>query len=160
MARVVKPVEIHGFQVPPGWLATGVIYSSMHNERVYADAERFDPDRFAPQRAEDKKAENAFVAQGGGPPEGHRCLGESVSAIVMKLFLARLLRDYTWELLEQPQGLPGRPGQPAARPVQAVGAILRRVAASRPYGPLAAMTPLIIMPMAQPNFVSPLALGV
>jgi cytochrome P450 len=103
MAQVVKPVEIGGYHVPAGWKAMGVLHAGLHDEKVYKDPGRFDPDRFGPGREEDRKAENAFVAQGGGPPEGHRCLGESVSAVVMRLYLARLLRGYTWELKGKPE---------------------------------------------------------
>ena len=98
MAKVVKPVEVGGYQIPVGWKAMGVIHAGLHDGKIYKDPGRFDPDRFGPERQEDQKAENAFVAQGGGAPEGHRCLGESLSAVVMRTYLARLLRGYTWEI--------------------------------------------------------------
>ena len=102
MAQVIAPVEVGGYQIPAGWRAMGMIYPSLHSEQFFADPERFDPDRFGPERAEDQKAPNSFVAQGGGPPESHRCLGESVSAVVMKLFLSRVVRNHSWELRSTP----------------------------------------------------------
>ncbi len=102
LTRVVAPTTVGGFHVPAGWKAMGVIQSALHDGRVYRDPEKFDPDRFGPDRAEDRQAPNAFVPQGGGAPDDHRCLGESVSGLVMKLFLAKLLRDYEWELTAKP----------------------------------------------------------
>jgi len=100
--RVVKPFEIHGYQIPEGWKATGVVGAALYDPARFSKPEVFDPDRFGPDRKEDEPAPHTFVPQGGGPPEGHRCLGESVSALVMKIFLTRLLPHYTWELTEEP----------------------------------------------------------
>lgn len=102
MGRVVKPIEIHGYEIPAGWSATGVVGSALGDAARYERPEVFDPDRFGPDRREDEPAPHTYVPQGGGPPDGHRCLGESVSALVMKVFLARLLPKYTWDLTEEP----------------------------------------------------------
>lgn len=102
MGRTIRDFEVGGFHIPAGWKATGLIYSQLHDERIYKEPNRFDPDRFSPERAEDKEP-NSFVAQGGGRAEHHRCLGESISALMVKQFMCKLLRDYSWDLLDTPQ---------------------------------------------------------
>jgi fatty-acid peroxygenase len=37
---------------------------------------------------------NAFVPQGGGPPEGHRCPGESLIQLLMPAYLGWFTRRY------------------------------------------------------------------
>lgn len=98
---VTEPVEYNGFHIPEGWKATGGIYTTMQDESVFSDPGVFDPDRFAPGRVEDQTKENSYIAQGGGPVEGHRCPAEDLTTILMKAVGVLLLRDYDWQLLSQ-----------------------------------------------------------
>ena len=97
--RVIEEFECHGYRVPAGWKASAGIYASQRNPQCFDLPDRFDPDRFGPERAEDRKHPYGFVPQGGPPADGHRCLGESLSALITKLFTIHLLREHTWELL-------------------------------------------------------------
>jgi cytochrome P450 len=100
-ARARKDVVFNGCLIPAGMSALGCTHATARDESVFADPERFDPDRFGPERAEHRRHEYAFVAQGGGALTGHRCAGELFSLVVMKVFAAHLLRDYTWALPPQ-----------------------------------------------------------
>nr|MBA3457333.1 cytochrome P450 [Deltaproteobacteria bacterium] len=57
-----------------------------------------DPTKFVEERLADPAhaalPTNAFVPQGGGPPEGHRCPGETLIELVMPAFLGWFTRRY------------------------------------------------------------------
>ena len=101
LAKVKEPFEYNGFRVPSGWKAVGCIYVTLQDTDVFSRPERFDPDRFGPERAEDRRHHYAYVPHGGGPADGHRCPGEDLMSVLMKVVSVLLLRRYTWELLPQ-----------------------------------------------------------
>jgi fatty-acid peroxygenase len=68
---------------------------------VFTNPHQFDPARFSPERAEQDSHPHAFVPQGGGPPEGHRCLGLEYSSVVAQVLVARLLATTEFTLPEQ-----------------------------------------------------------
>ena len=109
LKRVAKAFEYGGYRVPAGWKAIGGIYATMQDPAVFADPAKFDADRFGPDRAEHLKEPNGYIPQGGGPPDGHRCPGEDLTTIVMKVVAARLLQSYTWELPPQDLTLDSSP---------------------------------------------------
>lgn len=93
---VRKDGEYRGFRVPEGWKAVAVLHSTMHDERLFPDPERFDPERFA-----DDSAPPAYVPHGAGSMSGHRCAGEALADRILETFTARMLRDYRVELPAQ-----------------------------------------------------------
>lgn len=99
-ARVKEPVEVEGYTIPAGWGAIGAIHITMRSAAVHEDPDRFDPDRFLPERVA-RMHEHTYVPHGGGPREGHKCPGEDIVAIVVKMMLTLLLRRFRWELPEQ-----------------------------------------------------------
>ncbi|MDX2230817.1 MAG: cytochrome P450 [Leptolyngbyaceae cyanobacterium bins.349] len=93
---VIKPFEFKGYHVPKGWLLQ---YSILHTHRlssVYNHPDQFDPDRFSPERQEAKPQPYHLIGFGGGP---RICIGLAFAKLEMKLVMARLLREYQWEIL-------------------------------------------------------------
>jgi cytochrome P450 len=93
---VVKPFNFQGYYVPAGWKVLYQMKRAHQDSNIYSDPEQFDPDRFSPERNENKKVEYSLVGFGGGP---RICLGMAFAQMEMKIFAARLLRNYHWELL-------------------------------------------------------------
>lgn len=90
---VTEPFEVAGYRVPAGWRAVAGIYTTMHQEGVFTQPERFEPERFLPGREEHRRRPNSYVPHGGGPAEGHRCAGEGLISAVMMTAATLLLRD-------------------------------------------------------------------
>jgi cytochrome P450 len=93
---VLKACEFAGYTIPAGWTVLYEISLTHQDSSIFKSPETFDPDRFGPQRAEDKTKPFSHVPFGGGMRE---CLGKEFARLEMKLFAAKLLRQYTWELL-------------------------------------------------------------
>ncbi len=94
--KVVKTCEFNGYSIPEGWAALYQIADTHEDSSIYTNPEQFDPERFSPERAEDKQKSFGYLPFGGGMRE---CLGKAFAQLVMKVFAAHLVRDYTWELL-------------------------------------------------------------
>jgi cytochrome P450 len=124
-ATVRRSFDYEGYHVPEGWKAFGLIRATMHDESAFAKADSFDPDRFGADRDEQVKHENAYVAQGGGAEDSHRCAGEKLSHVIMTAFTTHLLRGYTWEL--PPQDLGPRRGRLSPTPKDDLRGKFRRV---------------------------------
>lgn len=93
---VVKPFEFQGYHVPAGWKVMYQMKGAHQDSSIYPHPEQFDPDRFSPERNENKKVEYSLVGFGGGQ---RICLGMAFAQMEMKIFAARLLQNYHWELL-------------------------------------------------------------
>jgi cytochrome P450 len=103
-ATVKQSFEFNGYHVPAGYKAIGLIACALHDERAVPKESRYDPERFSPERIDREGMREGFVAHGGGPPDGHRCGGETFTSFVMAALTARLLRDHTWKVPEQDLG--------------------------------------------------------
>ncbi|NMG06507.1 cytochrome P450 [Brasilonema sp. UFV-L1] len=99
-ATVKKDCEFQNFRIPKGWGAVAGIHTTMHISQIFPEPERFKPCRFAPQNLT-ALPENSYVPQGAGPKDGHRCAGEDMITVLLKVMAVHLLRRYTWELLPQ-----------------------------------------------------------
>lgn len=88
-----KDLEIDGYAIRAGWKGAGAIWPTLQDATTFRD-----PTQFQAERLDDDamKAlpESAFVPQGGGPPEGHRCPGEALIQTVMPAFLAFFTKHY------------------------------------------------------------------
>lgn len=92
---VVKEIEYAGYLIPPGW---GILVGQALTHQLptlFANPEKFDPSRFAPPREEDKKAPYGLIGFGAG---AHICIGMEFGKMEMKIFLAKLLREYDWSI--------------------------------------------------------------
>lgn len=92
-----RDLEIDGFAVRAGWKGAGAIWATLQDGTTFSDPTRFQGDRLG-DAAFDGLPDNAFVPQGGGRPEGHRCPGEALIQVAMPLFLGWFTRRYdlTW----------------------------------------------------------------
>lgn len=88
-----KDLEIDGFSIPAGWKGAGAIWATLQDGATFTDPTVFHGDRLG-DPALAALPTNAFVPQGGGPPEGHRCPGEALIQLVMPAFLGWFTRRY------------------------------------------------------------------
>jgi retinoid hydroxylase len=93
---VLKDCEYGGFRIPAGWQSLYQINATHQDPEVSPDPKQFDPERFGSERSEDRVKPFVHVPFGGGLRE---CIGKEFARLEIKLFAARLLREYQWELL-------------------------------------------------------------
>lgn len=98
--RVTEEMEVGGYRIPKGWGAMGGIHINMRNPEVFPDPDRFDPDRFQPKR-EAALAPGSYVPHGDGQSTHHRCPGENIVTVAVKVYLTLLLRTADWSIPDQ-----------------------------------------------------------
>ena len=98
--KAIDDLEIGGYHVPKGWGMIGAIHINMRNPEVFDDPDDFDPERFTPER-EAALPPGSFVAHGAGERNHHRCPGEDMVTIAVKIYLTLLLRKLDWTIPAQ-----------------------------------------------------------
>jgi len=88
-----KDLEIDGYAIRAGWKGAGAIWATLQDGSTFADPTVFRGDRLGDD-AVAALPRNAFVPQGGGPPDGHRCAGEALIQLVVPAFLGWFTRHY------------------------------------------------------------------
>jgi sterol 14-demethylase len=109
----VKSYELGGYHVPRGWL-TFISPPVAHRlPEVFSNPDNYDPYRFGPGREEDKRHPYGLIGFGKGT---HRCIGEDLAMLEMKVVLSLLLQRFCLELRHpSPQRKPGPdPNRPKA----------------------------------------------
>lgn len=97
-ARTREAVRFGGYELPPDTRTLLDIPGTHHDPSVWEAPERFDPARFR-ERAIDPFA---LVAQGGGEHAGgHRCAGEWITLVLMRIAVRRFATELDWSLPEQ-----------------------------------------------------------
>jgi len=97
--KVVRECSFQGMRIPKGHKAVGCIGPTLLNGDIYPDAGRFDPDRWL--NATDRQ-QRAWIPHGGGVhTEGHRCAGEALATLMLKVFAVRMLRRFEWSVEDQ-----------------------------------------------------------
>jgi len=86
-------LELDGFHIRAGWKGAGAIWATLQDGSTFRDPTSFQGDRLGDASVGALPA-NAFVPQGGGPPEGHRCPGEALIQLVMPAFLGWFTRRF------------------------------------------------------------------
>jgi cytochrome P450 family 110 len=84
---VEKPIEICGYEIPPGTRIAVCAYLSHSDPETFPEPARFDPDRFL----EHQFARHEFHPFGGG---SRRCIGASFAVFQMRIALGSLLRCF------------------------------------------------------------------
>ncbi|MEO1620205.1 MAG: cytochrome P450 [Cyanobacteria bacterium J06632_3] len=92
--KVLRDCEYGGFTLPKGWSALYQIGSTHSDRDIFPNPKDFNPERFSPDA--EKLKPFSHVPFGGGLRE---CLGKEFARLEMKVFAARLLREYSWTLL-------------------------------------------------------------
>jgi cytochrome P450 len=95
-----KDLELDGFHIRAGWKGAGAIWATLQDGSTFRDPTTFHGDRLN-DAAVGVLPANAFVPQGGGPPEGHRCPGETLIQLLMPAFLGWFTRRYDLTLPAQ-----------------------------------------------------------
>jgi cytochrome P450 len=88
-----KDLEFDGLAIRAGWKGAGAIWATLQDGSTFADPTKFRGDRLGDDAVAALPG-NAFVPQGGGPPEGHRCAGEALIQLVVPAFLGWFTRRY------------------------------------------------------------------
>jgi len=85
---------VGGFFIPKGQTVVISMYAIHRQDRLYPDAERFDPDRFAPDEVA-RRHRFAYLPFAAG----HRnCIGAAQAMIELKLIVARIAQRYVLTL--------------------------------------------------------------
>ncbi|MFM2310965.1 MAG: hypothetical protein RLZZ04_241 [Cyanobacteriota bacterium] len=97
---VQQPMRLLGYDLEPGKVLMGNIFSVHHREDIYPDAKQFKPERFL----EREFTGGEFVPFGGG---ARRCIGEALAKFELKLVVATVVSRYQLTLkgdrTEKPQ---------------------------------------------------------
>lgn len=128
-AESCREIAWHGFRIPAGTLVVLDVYGIHHDERIWRDADRFDPGRF---RGWDGNPYTLLPQGGGEHAAGHRCPGEWLTIEALKVICRGLARmdiagsatDLDFDLRRIPARL-ARPLRIAVRP--RVGAAVSRL---------------------------------
>jgi cytochrome P450 len=92
-----RDLELNGYTIRNGWKGAGAIWATLQDGTTFRDPTQFDGARLDDQALGGLHA-HAFVPQGGGPPDGHRCAGEALIQLILPAFLGWFTRRYdlTW----------------------------------------------------------------
>jgi cytochrome P450 len=93
---IKRDVTFQGIRIPKGHRAIGCIGATLQDERAFPEPARFDPERWVhPSEAQ----ERGWIPHGGGVhADGHRCAGEALADLMMKVFAVHMLRGFSWRL--------------------------------------------------------------
>ncbi|MBW4569106.1 MAG: cytochrome P450 [Tolypothrix carrinoi HA7290-LM1] len=91
---VESTVEVMGYELNPGTILIGNIYSTHQREDLYPKPKEFQPERFS----EKQFSPYEFLPFGGG---SRVCIGGTFALFEMKLVLATILSRYELELVSQ-----------------------------------------------------------
>ncbi len=95
---VESPLKIMNYELTPGTVLIGNIYSTHQREDLYQEPKQFKPERFL----ERKFSPYEFLPFGGG---ARNCIAAPFAIFQMKLVLATILSNYKLELVnKQPEG--------------------------------------------------------
>ncbi|WP_414582642.1 cytochrome P450 [Scytonema sp. PCC 10023] len=95
LSRLVEsPVEMMGYELIPGTVLIGNIYSTHQREDLYPEPKQFKPERFL----EKKFSPYEFLPFGGG---ARNCIAAPFAIFQMKLVLATILSNYKLALVNK-----------------------------------------------------------
>ena len=100
---VQQPMQLLGYDLEPGKVLMGNIFSVHQREDIYPDAKQFKPERFL----EREFTGGEFVPFGGG---ARRCIGEALAKFELKLVVATVVSRYQLTLKSNRAEKPQRRG--------------------------------------------------
>ena len=86
-------IEIAGYLIPKNWLVFLSPPLNHHLPNIFKKPKQFDPYRYAPPREEHKQHPFALIGFGGGQ---HRCLGDLLAKLELKVFILKIINDYNF----------------------------------------------------------------
>ncbi|KAL7751975.1 hypothetical protein RI367_002503 [Sorochytrium milnesiophthora] len=89
--KTSKPTQLGGYPVPVNSVISIVTRRLHHNPKYWRNPEQFNPSRFETDRI----VPGSFMPFGDGP---HKCVGERLAMLEIKVLLAKLLRRYAFKL--------------------------------------------------------------
>ncbi|GAB4361510.1 MAG: cytochrome P450 [Cyanophyceae cyanobacterium] len=90
--QALKDLAYGGYRIPKGSALLYQINRTHEDPSLYADPGTFDPDRWSGDRANP----NQYLPFGGGVRE---CLGKEFARLEMRIFAARMVQRYVWEVV-------------------------------------------------------------
>ena len=100
LRKVVEPLKVEGYTVPPGKLVGTSIAVSNRLEGAFEDPDRFDPSRYIDPRQDDLDNPWNWIPFGAGR---HRCVGAAFALMQLKTIFCVLLRDWELEPAQPPE---------------------------------------------------------
>ena len=85
-----EPVELSGYEVPPGASVMLPQWGVHRSERYWDDPETFEPKRFSPERRADRPR-FAYFPFGGGP---RHCIGKHLAMLEAQIIVATVAGEY------------------------------------------------------------------
>jgi cytochrome P450 len=89
-------LTLQGCPVPKGRRVMLSYYLTHRDEKVWVDAERFNPDRFERRDPHNNPPPFSYLPFGGGP---RNCIGAAFAQVEAKLILARIIQTFNLELI-------------------------------------------------------------
>jgi cytochrome P450 len=93
--KTLADTSIQGYFVPKDTMVVIAFWLNHYWPGLWTDPHTFDPERFSDARREDRSHRLAFVPFGAG---AHKCIGTHFAAMLVKVLVHHLLRDYRIEL--------------------------------------------------------------
>ncbi len=100
LRKVVEPLEVEGYTVPPGKLVGTSIAVSNRLEGAFDNPDEFDPSRYIDPRQDDLDNPWNWIPFGAGR---HRCVGAAFALMQLKTIFCVLLRDWELEPAQPPE---------------------------------------------------------
>jgi retinoid hydroxylase len=88
-----KDLELDGYAIRAGWKGAGAIWATLQDGTTFQDPTTYKGERLG-DSAHAGLPKSAFVPQGGGAPDGHRCAGEALIQLLMPAFFGWFVRNY------------------------------------------------------------------
>ncbi len=98
-----EAVSLHGYDIAPGKVVMGCIYSTHHRSDIYPEPDEFKPERFL----EKQFTPYEYVPFGGG---SRRCIGLALAQMELKLVLVEILANCELQLTDKLPIAPARRG--------------------------------------------------
>jgi cytochrome P450 len=96
--RARRTFTLAGHTIPAGWMVLWGTTASHARPEVYPAPERFDPGRFA-AGTDAGRPPHAFAPNGAGDAvHGHKCAGYELAPTLLKVFVAELVRGFSFTL--------------------------------------------------------------
>jgi sterol 14alpha-demethylase len=99
LRAATRDLEVQGYQIPAGALVGATPAVSNRIAADFPEPDQFAPERYGEPRQEDLVNRWTWIPFGAGR---HRCVGANFAMIQLKAIFSVLLRDWTFELAQEP----------------------------------------------------------